>query len=294
MSSATAESSWRWERDTGAVRILWFDQPGRSQNVLDPTTFDELEARLIEVERDSSATGVVIKSAKPAGFCAGVDIPSMLECETSAEVEAFLGRGLNVLDHLSRLTVPTVAVIHGICVGGGLELALACRQRVALASQAPLQVGTPEVQHGLIPGWDAITKLPRLIGPETGLDLLISGRSIGYLQARSLGIVDRLAAEGDSREVLDLIGSSSRSERTWPREAWEAAWNLARARIDDQPAEFPEAQFQILTIVSIDVAHGPEAARAATTKALSEMAFSEDVRASLASLSIRGRVDSHG
>ena len=105
------------------------------------------------------------------------------------------------------------------------------------------------------------------MGPENALNLLISGRSIGYLQARSLGIVDRLAAEGDSKEALELMESPPRSERTWPKEAWEAAWNHARARIDEQPGDFPEAQLQILTIVSIDVAHGPEAARNATTKA---------------------------
>ena len=150
----------------------------------------------------------MIRSAKPGGFCAGADLKTILACTTAAEVEAFVVRGLAVLDHLSRLAVPTVAVVHGVCLGGGLELALACRRRVALASPAPLQVGTPEVQHGLIPGWGAITQLPRLIGPENALDLLISGRSIGYLQARSLGIVDRLAAEGDSREALELMESS--------------------------------------------------------------------------------------
>jgi enoyl-CoA hydratase/carnithine racemase len=294
MSSATSESSWRWERGLDAVWTLWFDRPGRSHNVLDPSTLDELEARLVDVEGDSSVKGLVIKSAKPGGFCSGADLKTILACTTAAEVEAFVVRGLAVLDHLSRLAVPTVAVVHGVCLGGGLELALACRRRVALASPAPLQVGTPEVQHGLIPGWGAITELPRLIGPENALDLLISGRSIGYLQARSLGIVDRLAAEGDSREALELMESSPASERTWPKEVWEAAWNHARQRIDDQPADYPEAQFQILAIVAIDVAHGPETARTATTKALAELAVTEDVKASLTSFFQRGRVDSHG
>jgi enoyl-CoA hydratase/carnithine racemase len=294
MSSATSESTWRWERGRDAVWTLWFDQPGRSHNVLDPSTLDELEARLVEVESDASVKGLMIKSAKPAGFCAGADLKTILECTTAAEVEAFVVRGLAVLDHLSRLNVPTVAIVHGVCLGGGLELALACRRRVALASSAPLQVGTPEVQHGLIPSWGAITKLPRLIGPENALDLLISGRSIGYLQARSLGIVDRLAAEGDAREALELIESSPGLERTWPKEVWEAAWNHARDRIDEQPLDYPEAQFQILTIVAIDVAHGPEAARAATIQALAELAVTEDVKASLYSFFQRGRVDSHG
>jgi enoyl-CoA hydratase/carnithine racemase len=294
MSSAASESSWRWERGPGAVWTLWFDQPGQSHNLLDPCTLDELEARLVEAEGDSSITGLVIRSAKPGGFCAGADLKTILACSTDAEVEAFVVRGLAVLDHLSGLKLPTVAVVHGVCLGGGLELALACRRRVALASPAPLQVGTPEVQHGLIPGWGAITKLPRLIGPENALNLLISGRSIGYLQARSLGIVDRLAAEGDSREASELLESSPAPERTWPKEVWEAAWNLARERIDEQPADYPEAQFQVLAIVAIDVAHGLEAAQIATTKALAQLAVTEDVKASLASFFQRGRVESHG
>jgi 3-hydroxyacyl-CoA dehydrogenase/enoyl-CoA hydratase/3-hydroxybutyryl-CoA epimerase len=294
MSSGSSEASWRWERGLGAVWTLWFDQPGRSHNLLDPSTLDELEARLVDVEGDSSVKGLMIKSAKPGGFCAGADLKTILACTTAAEVEAFVVRGLAVLDRLSRLAVPTVAVVHGVCLGGGLELALACRRRVALASSAPVQVGNPEVQHGLIPGWGAITKLPRLIGPENALDLLISGRSIGYLQARSLGIVDRLAAEGDSREALELMEPSPRSERTWPKEVWEAAWNHARERIDEQPTDYPEAQLQILAIVAIDVAYGPEAARTATTQALAQRAVMEDVKASLASFFQRGRVDSHG
>ena len=97
-----------------------------------------------------------------------------------------------------------------------------------------------------------------------------------------------------SKEALELIESPPGPERTWPKDVWEAAWNLARARIDEQPGEFPEAQLQILTIVAIDAAHGPEAARIATTKALGEMAVTEDVHASLASFFQRGRVDSHG
>ena len=98
------------------------------------------------------------------------------------------------------------------------------------------------------------------------MDLLISGRSIGYLQARSLGIVDRLAAEGDSMDALELMESSPRSERTWPKEDWEAAWNLARAQIDEQPGDFPKAQLEILTIFAIDVAHGPDARKRRRSK----------------------------
>jgi enoyl-CoA hydratase/carnithine racemase len=282
MSQDRGEATWRWEGGAGGIRTLWFDQPGTPQNFLDAPALDGLEARLIELENDPSARGLVIKSAKPAGFCAGADLQTILSCRTPEECQAFVTHGLRVLEHLSSLSVPTVAVIHGSCLGAGLELALACRRRVALASTAPIQVGVPEVHFGLIPAWGAITRLPRLIGPDDGLGLLITGRTIGYLLARSHGFVDRLASQDDSIESLDVLGTDPVPERTWPKEAWDEAWNRAREAIDEQPGDFPEAQLQILTIVSIDLAHGREAAREATIEAMGEIAVSEDVRAALA------------
>jgi enoyl-CoA hydratase/carnithine racemase len=289
MSHALTEAIWRWTEGPDGIRTLWFDHPGRSQNVLDASALDELDARLVEIDNDASARGLVIRSAKPAGFCAGVDLKKVLSFNTSSEAETFVRHGLAVFDHLSALAVPTLAVIHGTCLGGGLELALACRRRVALASATPIRVGMPEVHFGLIPAWGGITRVPRIVGPDDGLNLLITGRTIGYLLARSHGIVDRLASEGDSIESLDLLSSGGpATERTWPKDAWEEAWNRARETIDEQRSDHPEAQLQVLTIVSIDVAHGPEAAREATVAALAELAVSDVVRDYLTAFFERG------
>jgi enoyl-CoA hydratase/carnithine racemase len=146
----------------------------------------------------------------------------------------------------------------------------------------------------LIPGWGAITRLPHIVGPDNGLNLLITGRSIGYLLARSLGIVDRLAAMGDSIHSLDLLASDPPPERTWSKATWEEAWNRARAKVDEQPGDFPEAQLHILTIVSIDVAHGREAALEATAHAVTELAMSDVVRESIAAFVDRGPSEPHG
>ena len=121
MSSATSELSWRWERGPDAVWAFWFDQPGRSHNVLDPSALDELEARLLEIEDESSVKGLVIKSAKPGDSAPGWTLETILGCTTAAEVGAACGSRLAVLDHLSRLAVPTVAVVHGVCLGAGLS-----------------------------------------------------------------------------------------------------------------------------------------------------------------------------
>ena len=162
---------------------------------------------------DGSVRGLVIRSAKPAGFCAGPTSRESSRLKHRPRRRPLCVSGLAVFDHLSGLAVPTLAVIHGACLGGGLELALACRRRVALASAAPIQIGMPEVHFGLIPAWGGISRIPRIVGPDDGLNLLITGRTIGYLLARSHGIVDRLASEGDSIESLDLL-SSDPADRT--------------------------------------------------------------------------------
>ncbi len=250
--------------------------------------------RLVELTRDSSARGLVIKSAKPAGFCAGVNVDRVLSLQTADQAKQFLLGGLEVFDLLSSLSVPTVAVIHGVCLGAGLELALACRRRVALASAAPIQLGTPEVHFGLIPGWGAITRLPHLAGPEEGLNLLVTGRAIGYLLARSLGIVDKLAAAGDSLETPDLLPPEPVNPPEWSRDQWEDAWNKARSLIDEEPGEHDDVKLEILTIVAIELAHGVKAARDATVNALAEMMTSDAARDYLSALAARPESERHG
>jgi 3-hydroxyacyl-CoA dehydrogenase/enoyl-CoA hydratase/3-hydroxybutyryl-CoA epimerase len=289
MSSPTSQVSWRRERDDRRVWTLWFDQPGRSYNVLDRPAIDELESHLADAEADPAIAGLILRGGKPSGLCAGVDLKSVLACRTTTEVEQLLRRGSTVLDRLSSIRVPTLAILHGVCLGAGLEMALACRRRVALASAEPLQVGLPEVHFGLVPAWGGISRLPRLIEPDDALDLLVSGRSIGYLRARSLGLVDRLAAAGDPVEPQDWPATAARPERTPSAEAWESALERARAQIVDQPGQHPEAQERILSLVELELARGREAARQATIAAFAELALSEHARESISSFLQRGR-----
>jgi enoyl-CoA hydratase/carnithine racemase len=289
MSSSTSHSSWRRERDDRGVWTLWFDQPGRAYNVLDRDAIDELDAHLADAEDDPTIAGCIIRGGKSGGFCAGADLKTVLAGRTAAEVERLLRRGLAVLDRLASVRFATVALIHGVCLGGGLELALACRRRVALASTAALQVGLPEVQLGLVPAWGGITALPRLIDPDDAFDLLLSGRSIGFLRARSLGIVDRLAAEGDPAESLEALASPERPDRTPSENDWLHALDHARARILDQPGQHPDVQERILSIVEMDLAEGQEAARQAAIESFAELAMSESSRESIQSFFERGR-----
>ena len=281
MSSSTSPRSWRRERDERGVWTLWFDQPGRAFNLLDLAAMNELDSHLDDAERDSSIVGCIIRGGKPSGFSAGIDLKSIYALRTRAEVRSLLQRGKAVIDRLALVRFPTVALIHGVCLGGGLELAMACRRRVALASMSAVQLGLPEVQFGLVPAWGGITTLPRLIDPDDAIDLLISGRSIGFLRARSLGIVDRLAAEGDPIESLETFAPAERAFGDPSEFAWNLALDRARARILDQPGQHPETQGRILSLVELDLAEGHKAASQAALEAFADLAVSDSTRESI-------------
>lgn len=280
MTDEAHPTAWRWDRG-GGVWTLWFDQPGREVNVLDLAALDELDERLGEVEGDATVHGVLIRSAKPSGFCGGADLHLYGEA-SAAEVEAYVRRGLDVLDRLMRLGPATVAVVHGVCLGGGLELALACRHRVALASSVPLQLGVPEAQLGLIPGWGAIEHLPRLVSPKDALDLLLYGVPIGFLQARSQGVTCRLVSADEPQRLADTLLAEAPAERPFLADAWAEELAFARAKLEQHSNDFPEAQAAILKIIELDLAEGPEAAREATVARLVELSASEASRDAVA------------
>jgi 3-hydroxyacyl-CoA dehydrogenase/enoyl-CoA hydratase/3-hydroxybutyryl-CoA epimerase len=250
--------------------------------LLDRPAIDELESHLADLEANPAIRGCIIRSAKPGGFCAGEDLRSVIRCENAGEVEHLVRRGLAAIDRLATLKVPTVAVIHGACLGGGLELALACRRRVAIASEAPLQAGLPQVHLGLVPAWGGITRLPRIMHRGEALDLLVTGRSIGYLRARSLGLVDRLASEADPAEMLEPGPPGPAEDRSGGAEGWEQLLDQARDRLEDQPGAQPEVQRRILALVEIDIERGPAAAQEEAVRTFAELAMSAETRQAIA------------
>ncbi len=263
MSDGQSQPAWRSEISPAGVLTLWFDVPGRSQNVLDHAAFDDLNQRLAEIEGNASVQGVLVRSAKPAGFCAGADLKTIQRAASASELAAYFRHGMNVLDRLTALKVPTAAIVHGVCLGGGLELALACRCRAALASSVPLQMGSPEVQLGILPAWGAIVKLCRLLAPRDALNLLLTGNPVGFLHAKSQGLVDRLVAHDEQSRIAETLQQEPRPVRSLDRATWEEELQFAEAKAEEQPAEFPEAQREIMKLIEIDLDQGPEAAGAA-------------------------------
>ncbi|WP_165067624.1 enoyl-CoA hydratase/isomerase family protein [Paludisphaera rhizosphaerae] len=289
MSDEARGRAWRWDRGDDGVWTLWFDQPGRPLNILDRAALDGLDDCLEEVEEDPSVQGVLIRSAKPSGFCAGADLHIFAESKDGDEIEAFLRRGLDVLDRLMRLGPATTAVLHGVCLGAGLELALACRHRVALASSVPLQVGTPEVRLGLIPGWGSIEHLPRLLAPRDALEMLLFGNPIGFLQAKSQGVVSRLLSAEEPERLVETLSSDAPAERPFLADDWIDELAFARAKLERHSIDFPETQAAILQILETDLAEGPEAAREETIAKLVDLALGDASRDAIADFFDRSR-----
>jgi 3-hydroxyacyl-CoA dehydrogenase/enoyl-CoA hydratase/3-hydroxybutyryl-CoA epimerase len=179
----------RLERRADGVLVILLDRSCSTANVFDRATFDELSRALDEVAADSSARALVFASAKDTIFVAGADIHEISRAETEQELSAFVERGQQVFQRVADLRIVTVAAIHGACLGGGCELALACDWRVA-SDSAATRIGLPEVLLGIIPAWGGSTRLPRLIGLPTALDMVLGGKRHPARRARKIGLVD--------------------------------------------------------------------------------------------------------
>jgi 3-hydroxyacyl-CoA dehydrogenase / enoyl-CoA hydratase / 3-hydroxybutyryl-CoA epimerase len=178
-------------RDGDLLRLR-FDLPGEKVNLLRAATMDELEVRLGEARGISGVRALLIESGKATTFIAGADVNAIAELKDAAAGEAAARRGQAIFAALAALPFPTVALIHGACVGGGLELALACTHRVA-SDDAATKLGLPEVQLGILPGFGGTQRLPRTVGLLAALPLLLSGRLLGARAAKRIGLVDEVA-----------------------------------------------------------------------------------------------------
>jgi 3-hydroxyacyl-CoA dehydrogenase/enoyl-CoA hydratase/3-hydroxybutyryl-CoA epimerase len=183
----TLAKHWHWEKDREGLAWLTFDKQGESANTFSREALEELGGAIAEI-RLETAKGLVIRSAKE-GFIAGADVEEFTRFESPAEAMSFVRLGWEVFQELRNLPFPTTAMINGFCVGGGLELALACRYRVAL-DDPKTRFAFPEVMLGIMPAWHGVQWLPRLIGPAPALDMMLSGRSLDARRARRIGLVD--------------------------------------------------------------------------------------------------------
>ncbi|CAM2987401.1 3-hydroxyacyl-CoA dehydrogenase NAD-binding domain-containing protein [Rariglobus hedericola] len=178
--------------DADGICTLTFDREGSSANVFDRATLMQLDALLTSLENEPALRGIILASAKDKIFIAGADLHEFVRSPDPESLGGIVDLGHRVFTRLQKLPVPSVAAIHGACLGGGCELALACDWRVASTGK-PTKIGLPETQLGIIPAWGGSIRLPALIGLPAALGMILPGRQLVGAQALKLGLVDQLA-----------------------------------------------------------------------------------------------------
>src|SRR5690606_15409934 len=210
---------------TDGVAVLTLDVAAQSVNVLSRDVREEFAALIERLAGDESVKAAVLTSGKPDVFIAGADVDELRGVARAEDAERLSRDGQRLLDQLEQLRFPVVAAIQGACLGGGLEVALACRYRIA-SDHPKTMLGLPEVQLGLIPGAGGTQRLPRLIGLRAALDLILTGKSVNARRALSLGIVDEVvhpAILGSlaRTRALELAQGTHQDSRTRRRGAAE-------------------------------------------------------------------------
>lgn len=179
---------WQLETDASGYCWLTLDRADSSTNTLGAEVLEEFDACLTDFEKEHPK-GLVIKSGKKNGFIAGADISEFLELRSEEEAYEVIRKVQKIFDKLANLPIPTVAMINGFCLGGGLELSLACKYRVAL-EDPKTKIGLPEVMLGVQPGWGGSVRLPHLIGSAKAMSLILPGKILDARKAAKMGIVD--------------------------------------------------------------------------------------------------------
>ncbi len=182
------------------VAVITFDLPNESINKFSPAVIAEFTAIIERIEKDTAVTAAVLISGKSGTFIAGADIDQFLEFKTAADAQAASAFGHTMMRRIERGRVPVVAAIDGTCLGGGLEVALACSYRVA-ADTPKTTLGLPEVQLGLIPGAGGTQRLPRLVGLQAALDMILTGKNVRAKKALQTGLIDELVHPSILRSI---------------------------------------------------------------------------------------------
>lgn len=179
---------WRLRHDADGLAWLDFDKAESSTNTLSAEVMQELGQVLDALDAQPPA-GLVIASAKAAGFIAGADIDEFTRLDSAAAARQLVKRGWDLFERLAAVRYPTLALIRGHCLGGGLELALACRYRIVV-DEPGTKLALPEVMLGIVPGWGGMKRLPQRVGPVLALDLMLMGKSVDAKKAKRIGLAD--------------------------------------------------------------------------------------------------------
>lgn len=195
--------NWHLETDEDDVIWLHFDKAESSTNVFSADVFAEF-FEILDQLSGINPKGLIILSDKESGFIAGANIEEFTQLESEEQALELIRVGQSAFDKLEALPFPTLSLINGFCLGGGLEMSLACDYRIAL-DEPKTRLGLPEVLLGIHPGWGGTMRLPRLIGAPAAMDLMLSGRTVNARAAKKLGIVDRIAPQRHLKRAAKVL-----------------------------------------------------------------------------------------
>ncbi|APP05293.1 fatty acid oxidation complex subunit alpha FadJ [Vibrio harveyi] len=225
--------------DEQNIAWLAIDVPNEKMNTLQAAFADEMKEIFAQLKDTNGVKGMIIHSLKPDNFVAGADVRMLEACTTANEAEALAKQGQELFQQLSDLPYPVVAAIHGPCLGGGLELALACDYRVCTDSDKT-RLGLPEVQLGLLPGSGGTQRLPRLIGLLPSLDLILTGKQLRAKKAKKLGVVDACVPETILLDVAKQLiekGKNKGKKKQSTKEKLMSGSGLGRKFVFEQAAK---------------------------------------------------------
>jgi 3-hydroxyacyl-CoA dehydrogenase/enoyl-CoA hydratase/3-hydroxybutyryl-CoA epimerase len=275
------------------IATVWLDQPGEAVNTLARSTLEAFDEAVDAIEDAPAIRASVFISAKPSGFVAGADLDALRNFETPEDVEAFTRTGHRTIRRVRSSPKPSVAAIHGPALGGGLEVALACDYRVATDTPAT-RMQLPEVQLGLLPGGNGTQLLPRLVGLQRALPMLLTGKTAYAGPARKMGLVDALihrpglhrAAQEAARRLADGSLTPDRSARGFTDKVIESntltrrfVYRQARKQIKSETRGNYPAPPRILECVRTGLEDGFDAGAEAEARHFAELVFTPESRA---------------
>jgi len=215
------------------IAVVTLDLPGEPVNKFTAGVTAEFRALFDQLERDQTVVGAVLLSGKADSFVAGADIDEFLKWTSAAQAEAASREGHALLDALEGLRVPMVVAIHGACMGGGLEAALACAYRIA-TDHPKTVLALPEVQLGLFPGAGGTQRLPRIVGLQAALDMILTGKNVRARKAAQIGLVHEVVHPSILRRVA-LERARELADGSRARNAPARSHDAKSLLLDDNP-----------------------------------------------------------
>ncbi|MBI2306976.1 MAG: enoyl-CoA hydratase/isomerase family protein [Rhodocyclales bacterium] len=205
---------WRVAVDGEGIAWATLDKAGESANSLSKAVMGELGQVLDALERQPPKA-LIFRSGKEAGFIAGADIQEFTQLDTAEKGRELVERGWNLFNRLAAVPYPTLALVRGHCLGGGLELALACRYLLAV-DEPGTKMGLPEVMLGIFPGWGGMLRLPERVGPAAALDMMLTGKTLDAKRARNMGLADDCVPPRVMENAARMLVLSKQPRRPLP------------------------------------------------------------------------------